>query len=339
MLQQHVEVNVAPISAPMRRLVATPDAIVMAYAIEGSTGNRYVIDSSAVLGNSSDHRPDMGYFRSYPVTPGIVAGEPFDTAANAERAALLFDSRTAAFPYSNRVGSHIGLFRGLLGVHSRCGLPARRTAKAARGFEAIDGFVTSAAAPIASGWSDQTWPGGICTHWNVVPYHGARLFPAIRMTPCLLARKRKAGAWKRNRPRPRSDRGSGWEAAIGRNRTCQKCSSPHGKGPHRLVGFGVDDAKARTRLILIHEEDAIGRVHGRLKSLRRFPRRGRTGTFQPQLPRKTQPGYLFGPETARAKPRNGNLCRQVVALLRPIAASLPLPQFPAAGARPDGSML
>jgi len=31
-------------------------------------------------------------------------------------------------PYSSRVGSHVALFRGLLGVHSRCSLPARRTA-------------------------------------------------------------------------------------------------------------------------------------------------------------------------------------------------------------------
>ena len=58
-------------------------------------------------------------------------------------------------PYSNRVGFHIGLFRGLHGVHFRCGLPARRTAKAARCLEGFDGFVTSAAAPIATGWSDQ----------------------------------------------------------------------------------------------------------------------------------------------------------------------------------------
>jgi hypothetical protein len=32
-------------------------------------------------------------------------------------------------PYSNRVGTHIGWFRGLHGVHSRCGLPARRAAR------------------------------------------------------------------------------------------------------------------------------------------------------------------------------------------------------------------
>jgi hypothetical protein len=59
------------------------------------------------------------------------------------------------WPYSNRVGSHIGLFRGLLGVHCRCGLPARQVAKVARCLEGFDGFVTSTAAPIATGWSDQ----------------------------------------------------------------------------------------------------------------------------------------------------------------------------------------
>jgi len=35
-------------------------------------------------------------------------------------------------PCSNRVGFHIGLFRGLHGVHSRCGLPDRRAANVAR---------------------------------------------------------------------------------------------------------------------------------------------------------------------------------------------------------------
>jgi hypothetical protein len=34
--------------------------------------------------------------------------------------------------------------------------------EAARGLEGFDGFVTSAAAPIATGWSDQL-PGGIRT--------------------------------------------------------------------------------------------------------------------------------------------------------------------------------
>ena len=47
------------------------------------------------------------------------------------------------------------MFRGLHGVHLCCGLPARRAAKAARCLEGFDGFVTSTAAPIATGRSDQ----------------------------------------------------------------------------------------------------------------------------------------------------------------------------------------
>jgi hypothetical protein len=42
----------------------------------------------------------------------------------------------------------------LLDVHSRYGLPARWTAKRPMFLEGFDGFVTSTAAPIATGWSD-----------------------------------------------------------------------------------------------------------------------------------------------------------------------------------------
>ena len=45
-------------------------------------------------------------------------------------------------------------FRGLLNVHSRYGLSTRCTAKRYIVLEGSDGFVTSAAAPIATGWSD-----------------------------------------------------------------------------------------------------------------------------------------------------------------------------------------
>jgi hypothetical protein len=80
---------------------------------------------------------------------------------------------TAAFPddWAGRLPHHD--FRGLLGVHSRYSLPTRRTAQRYVCLEGSDGFVTSTAAPIASGWSDQTSPGGTCTHWDTVPYHGA----------------------------------------------------------------------------------------------------------------------------------------------------------------------
>jgi hypothetical protein len=46
-------------------------------------------------------------------------------------------------------------FRGLLGVHSRYGLPARGVAEATLSIEGSGGFVTSTAAPIATGWSDR----------------------------------------------------------------------------------------------------------------------------------------------------------------------------------------
>jgi|SRR5580704_4773786 hypothetical protein len=58
-----------------------------------------------------------------------------------------------------RVGVHIVCFRGLLGVHSRYGLLARGIAKTILSIEGSDGFVTSTAAPIATGGSDQL-PGG-----------------------------------------------------------------------------------------------------------------------------------------------------------------------------------
>jgi hypothetical protein len=38
--------------------------------------------------------------------------------------------------------------------------------------EGFDGFVTSTAAPIASGWSDQL-PGGAFTRWETNTFHGA----------------------------------------------------------------------------------------------------------------------------------------------------------------------
>ena len=38
--------------------------------------------------------------------------------------------------------------------------------------EGFDSFVTSTAAPTASGWSDQL-PGGTCTHEKPTPSHGA----------------------------------------------------------------------------------------------------------------------------------------------------------------------
>jgi hypothetical protein len=74
-------------------LVAAPDErTVLAYVIASPPGKRYVIYNPAVLGNPSDHSRDKWYFAPYPVSPGIVAGEAFDTAADAGQAALLADA-------------------------------------------------------------------------------------------------------------------------------------------------------------------------------------------------------------------------------------------------------
>ena len=61
---------------------------------------------------------------------------------------------TAAFPILVQGRRPHWTFRGLLNVHSRYGLSARRVAKRPVCLEGSDGFVTSTAAPIATGWSD-----------------------------------------------------------------------------------------------------------------------------------------------------------------------------------------
>ena len=67
---------------------------------------------------------------------------------------------TSAFP-EIQAGRHLRyLLRGLLSVHSRYGLYARQVAKATLYTEGSDGFVTSAAASIATGWSEPV-PGRV----------------------------------------------------------------------------------------------------------------------------------------------------------------------------------
>src|SRR6266536_314401 len=60
-------------------------------------------------------------------------------------------------------------FRGLLSVHSRYGLHARRVAIATLYTGGSGGFVTSTAAPIATGWSEQ-FPGGTFTRSEPAPF-------------------------------------------------------------------------------------------------------------------------------------------------------------------------
>ena len=68
---------------------------------------------------------------------------------------------------------------GLLSVHPRYGLHARRVAQATLYTGGSDGFVSSAAAPIATGWSEPV-PG-----WEFHPlltsaFHGALIIPVYR---------------------------------------------------------------------------------------------------------------------------------------------------------------
>src|SRR5262245_50128283 len=70
-------------------------------------------------------------------------------------------------------------FRGLLGVHSRYGLHTRHVTVYRDAFvtEGFNCFVTSTAAPVASGWSIP--PGGTLTHWKAPPFHGAPREPSF----------------------------------------------------------------------------------------------------------------------------------------------------------------
>jgi hypothetical protein len=70
---------------------------------------------------------------------------------------------TAAFPEIQAGRLPHCPFRGLLSVQSRSGLHARQTTYMVLYTEGFDGFVTSTAAPIATGWNDQL-PGGSFTH-------------------------------------------------------------------------------------------------------------------------------------------------------------------------------
>src|SRR5437870_5550330 len=75
-------------------------------------------------------------------------------------------------------------FRGLLGVHSRYGLPARGAAVAALCIEGFGSIVTATAAPIATGWSESCRVG-------FTPAEERRLGTAHKGTrACIVARPR-----------------------------------------------------------------------------------------------------------------------------------------------------
>jgi hypothetical protein len=72
------------------------------------------------------------------------------------------------------------MFRGLLSVHSRYGLHARQVAQATLYTGGSDGFVTSAAAPIATEWSEPVL--GRDFHPQLISaFHGAGVIDSITM--------------------------------------------------------------------------------------------------------------------------------------------------------------
>src|SRR5271169_474710 len=68
-------------------------------------------------------------------------------------------------------------FRGLLGVHSRCGLHTRAVTKTVTVIEGFRHFVTSMPAPAASGWSGRR--AGLAPAGKAPPCHGARGKPTF----------------------------------------------------------------------------------------------------------------------------------------------------------------
>ena len=93
--------------------------------------------------------------------------------AAAERLALLTSPSRISLPrYGSQVGLRIVLFEACSAFTrvTACTLalsPIRDTLP-----EGFSHFVSSTAAPVASGWSGL--PGGTCTHWKAPPCHGAR---------------------------------------------------------------------------------------------------------------------------------------------------------------------
>jgi hypothetical protein len=97
---------------------------------------------------------------------------------------------TSAFPAKRPGRLPRRSFRGLLDVHSRYGLPARRATIIARCLEGSGGFVTSTAAPIATGRSDPV------AGWELHPlkthdFHGT---PPRRITGSRAGTSRRSSA-------------------------------------------------------------------------------------------------------------------------------------------------
>src|SRR5450631_3517559 len=72
-------------------------------------------------------------------------------------------------------------FRGLLGVHSRCGLHTRAVTNSRHANRRLQPL------RYLHDCSDcfrlERLPGGACTHWKAPPFHGARQKPSFRRRP------------------------------------------------------------------------------------------------------------------------------------------------------------
>lgn len=66
-------------------------------------------------------------------------------------------------PKFRRVGSHITLFEACSAFNHVPACMLAKTTDMVLYTEGFDSFVTSTAAPVATGWNDQL-PGGSCTH-------------------------------------------------------------------------------------------------------------------------------------------------------------------------------
>ena len=87
---------------------------------------------------------------------------------------LHFPTATAAFPvYTAGSAPASRSFEACSAFTHVTACMLAESPKAILFIEGFDGFVTSSAAPIATGWSDPL-PGGNCTHWKSPPFHGAQ---------------------------------------------------------------------------------------------------------------------------------------------------------------------
>ena len=74
-----------------------------------------------------------------------------------------------------RVGSHVNSFEACSAFTRVTACSTRCTAKRYICLEGSDGFVTSTAAPIASGWSDRVGRAGLAPAGKTLPCHGAHI--------------------------------------------------------------------------------------------------------------------------------------------------------------------